>query len=163
MYYELTDRFIVRADLDRTWRFFSMAENLPRITPPWLNFTVQTPAPITIGPESVLDYTIRWAGVPIRWRTLITDWRPPMGFEDLQIKGPYTMWLHQHRFEPSDEGVICSDRVIYKLPGGPIGRLANTLTVRRQLTDIFRYRRQVITEDLGWVRAVQEDVQVKRI
>ena len=66
MYYQLTDRFEVPAPPADVWRFFSSAENLPAITPPWLNFTIDTPAPITIGPDSVLDYTIRWAGLPVR-------------------------------------------------------------------------------------------------
>ena len=32
MYYELTDHFVVSADLARTWDFFSRADNLPLIT-----------------------------------------------------------------------------------------------------------------------------------
>jgi ligand-binding SRPBCC domain-containing protein len=90
MYYELTDHFIVAASLENTWAFFSRAENLPRITPPWLRFTNQTPEPIHIRLDSTLDYTIRWAGIPIRWRTRIIDWTPPTQFIDLQIRGPYT-------------------------------------------------------------------------
>ena len=70
MYYELTDHFVVSADAQRTWGFFSSAGNLPRITPPWLAFTIQTPEPIVIENNSLLDYTIKWAGVPIRWRNL---------------------------------------------------------------------------------------------
>jgi hypothetical protein len=34
MYYELTDRFRVAADVARCWDFFTKAENLPLITPP---------------------------------------------------------------------------------------------------------------------------------
>ena len=69
MFYQLTDHFIVSAPLARTWDFFSTASNLPLITPSWLRFTVRTPGPVTIGPDSVLDYTIRWMGLPIRWTT----------------------------------------------------------------------------------------------
>jgi hypothetical protein len=31
------------------------------------------------------------------------------------------------------------------------------------LTEIFRYRRTVIRKDLGWVRGVQEDVEIRRL
>jgi hypothetical protein len=166
MFYELTDHFLVRADAEQTWAFFSHAENLPLITPPSLGFTVLTPRPIRIRDDSLLDYTIRWAGVPVRWRTRIIEWSPPRQFIDLQLRGPYTLWHHQHTFSPAPDGepgTICRDRVIYKLPLGWMGRVTHALVVRRQLIDIFRYRRKVIAERLGWGRALQEDVEVKRV
>src|SRR5690242_16926082 len=128
MYYELTDHFVVDSPLERTWEFFSSAENLARITPPWLGFTVRTPGPIRIELDTLLDYTIRWTGVPIRWRTRIIDWSPPRQFIDLQVRGPYALWLHQHTFEPGDGGgVSCRDRVIYKLPLAPVAPLVHGL------------------------------------
>lgn len=130
---------------------------------PWLQFTNRTPEPIHIELDSTLDYTIRWAGIPIKWRTRIIDWTPPTQFIDLQIRGPYTLWHHQHTFKTTGEGIECTDRVIYKLPGPGVSRLVHALTVKRQLMDIFRYRRKVIGEDLGWVRAVQPDVMVRSI
>jgi hypothetical protein len=61
VYYELTDTFDVPADVDRCWRFFGTAENLPLITPPWLKFTIAMPTPPpAIAEDTVLDYTIRW-------------------------------------------------------------------------------------------------------
>ena len=164
MYYELTDHFEVAAHPERAWRFFSTAENLPLITPPWLAFTMSTRAPVTIGQDAVLDYTIRWLGVPVRWRTRIIDWSPPRQFIDLQVSGPYALWHHQHRFEPSQQGgTVCFDRVIYKLPVPLVRRLVHPLVVRRQLRAIFRFRRRVIGERLGWVGAVQDVVGIRRL
>jgi ligand-binding SRPBCC domain-containing protein len=161
MYFELRDRFVVRADLEKTWRFFSAADNLPRITPPWLNFSVRTPGPIDLRIDSVIDYTIRWLGLPIRWRTLIIDWQPPHRFIDLQVRGPYRLWHHQHAFTAVDGGTECTDRVIYALPFPPLDRLVHAASVRRQLLQIFRFRRDVIGKELGWARSVQEDVEIK--
>ena len=159
MHYELTDAFVVRANLDETWSFFSAADNLPAITPPWLRFTVTTPGPIHIQHGTHIEYTIRWAGLPVRWRTRIIDWTPPRQFIDLQLKGPYTLWHHQHTFEPAPEGTLCRDRVLYKIPFGPMGRLLHTLMIRKQLIEIFAFRRKVIAERLGWVRAEQANVE----
>jgi len=161
MFYELTDHFVVRADLDTTWDFFSRAENLPAITPPWLKFTIKTPEPITIEQDALLDYTISWMGVPIHWRTKIIDWTPKRQFVDLQLRGPYVLWHHQHTFVSTDEGTVCTDRVMYKLPVPGISRVAHVLMIKPQLLEIFRYRRKVITERLGWVRALQDDVTIK--
>ena len=156
MHYELTSKFIVKSGAEETWQFFSNAENLPKITPPWLKFTILTPKPIQIKDDFVLDYTLKLNGfLPVHWRTRIIEWSPPHRFADLQVKGPYAMWHHQHLFEPCPEGILCTDRVIYKLPGGPIGRVMHWLMVKKQLTEIFDFRKQVISDTLGWVREVQ--------
>jgi ligand-binding SRPBCC domain-containing protein len=162
-YFELTDHFVVKADLDRTWDFFSSAENLPRITPAWMQFRILTPPPIVIQQDSILDYEIRWMGIPLRWRTRIIDWTPKRQFIDLQLRGPYALWHHQHTFTPCDEGTICTDRVTYQVPGHVVGRVMNALIVRKQLTGIFEFRRKVIAEELGWVRGVQEKVLIRSI
>jgi ligand-binding SRPBCC domain-containing protein len=163
MYYELTDHFQVAAPVTRTWEFFSSADNLRLITPPWLRFQLRTPAPATVARDSMLDYTIRWLGVPGRWRTKIIDFSPPRQFTDLQVRGPYALWLHQHTFTETPAGVECRDRVIYRLPVPVLGRVVHAAVVRRQLLDIFRFRRKVIAEHLGWVRAVQQDVEIRAL
>ena len=165
MYYQLTDRFQVSADVEKTWQFFSTAQNLSRITPPWLGFKVRTAEPITIELDTVLEYTVKALGIPVHWRTKIIELSPPRQFIDLQIKGPYSLWHHQHSFEPvaGGGGVVCSDRVIYRIPGGPIGRLLHALVIRGQLLEIFRFRRKAIAQHLGSLRAVQEDVQIRAL
>ena len=166
MVYELTDHFEVAADVERCWQFFGSAENLPLITPPWLRFTIAMPSPLpAIGAESELDYTIRWMGVPVQWRTRIIDWSPPRQFIDLQIRGPYGLWHHQHTFTPLPDGggVRCFDRVIYQLPVPGVRRAVHALIVKKQLIEIFRFRRKVIGKHLGWARAVQEDVEIRSL
>lgn len=161
--YELTDQLIVAASPERTWEFFSAAENLPLITPPWLAFQLTMPGPIVIEQGTLLSYTITWLRLPVAWRTKLIDFTPPRQLTDLQLHGPYALWHHQHTFEPVAEGVRCRDRVLYQLPFGPLGRLAHALLVRRQLLGIFRYRRQVIAHELGWVRAEQADVEIRAV
>lgn len=161
MHYQLTDEFDVAADIDQTWKFFSSASNLPAITPPWLNFVIHTPESIVIQKDAYFDYTIRWFGVPVKWRTRILDWDVNRRFVDLQVRGPYSLWHHEHRFEPlAAGGVRCFDRVIYQLPFGVLGRATHGMIVRNQLLEIFRYRRQVIGQRLGGLRPVQGDVMI---
>ena len=128
-----------------------------------MNFTILTPRPITIAQDSVLDYSISLGGVNLKWKTLIIDFSPPHQFIDLQLKGPYTLWHHQHTFQADGDGVICRDRVIYKLPMGLIGRAVHAATVRRQLLEIFTHRRRVIGEHLGAVVPLQAQVEIKRV
>jgi len=164
MHFELTDAFVVAADLDRCWDFFGSAENLPLITPPWLRFQIAMPQPLPqIKQDTLLDYTIRWLGVPIRWRTKIVDWSPPGQFIDVQLRGPYPLWHHQHSFALADGGgVECRDRVVYKLPVPGIRALVHPLIVRRQLLNIFAYRRKIIAQHLGWREALQPAPEIIR-
>jgi len=119
--------------------FFADAHNLETITPPWLNIEVLTPAPIVMRPGTLIDYRIRIHGVPVRWRTAIQVWQPPFQFVDEQLRGPYQLWHHTHRFEEHDGGTLCTDRVRYHPRGGA---LLNWLFVRRDVLKIFQYRRE---------------------
>ena len=166
MIYELSDSVDVTADAATTWDFFSKAENLPRITPPWMKFSVKTPPPIEMHSGTLIDYTVHWLGIPLKWRTRIIDWSPPRQFIDLQLRGPYTLWHHQHTFTPIPDseggGTRCTDRVLYKLPMGWPGRIAHPIIVKRQLLGIFNYRREAIAKILG-IRGVAASPQIRAL
>jgi ligand-binding SRPBCC domain-containing protein len=133
---------------DAVFSFFAAPENLAVITPPWLAFRILTPLPLDVRTGSVIDYTIRWLGIPVRWTTLITDYRPPRSFVDRQIKGPYVFWHHEHAFEAVAGGTRMTDRVTYVLPFRRLGDLGHRLVVRRQLEEIFDYREASIARIL---------------
>lgn len=82
----------------------------------------------------------------IDWKTIITEWEPPHYFADEQMKGPYRLWRHEHRFESRDGGTACSDLVTYAPRGGA---LANYLFVARDVRRIFEYRRKKFDEIFG--------------
>lgn len=162
MYYELTGHVVVKTELPITWAFFSDAMNLPKLTPPWMGFKVMTPAPIDMHAGTLIDYTVKVLGMPLKWRTRIIDWSPPHQFIDLQLRGPYTLWHHQHTFKAVEGGTACTDTVLYKVPAGGLGRLMNRLMIRRQLREIFRFRQEVLDQTLGIARVIQ-DVQIKNL
>jgi len=131
------------------FKFFQDPRNLARITPPELGFQVTTRGPIEMREGAEIDYTIRWLGMPMKWRTLITDYRPPSLFIDEQLRGPYKLWRHRHDFREVDGASVISDRVEYELPLGVLGRFAHALFVCRQLRGIFVYRQRTIAQILG--------------
>ncbi len=126
--------------------FFSEARNLQRITPPWLDFRIETEGQIEMGVGAEIDYRLKVHGIPLRWRTRIVAWEPPYYFADQQLKGPYQLWLHEHRFQPLDNGTLCSDRVRYAVPGGPLAPLVHRFFVKRDVDAIFAYRMQRLQE-----------------
>jgi ligand-binding SRPBCC domain-containing protein len=119
--------------------FFGDPANLPRITPPWLRFRLLTPG-VAMAAGAVFEYRIAWLGLPLTWRTFIREYDPPYRFVDVQVRGPYARWEHRHRFLEEGGGTWMEDRVTYRLPLGPLGRLIHRLLVRPQLEAIWAYR-----------------------
>ncbi|MBN2226138.1 MAG: SRPBCC family protein [candidate division Zixibacteria bacterium] len=126
--------------------FFSKPENLARITPSSLGFVILTPTPIAMHAGTVIDYTIRVTGLRLHWTTLISAFEPPHRFVDIQLCGPYAFWHHTHTFEETKVGTLIKDDVQYALPLGPLGDIAHTLVVQRQLQHIFNYRYGIIDQ-----------------
>ena len=134
---------VVPVPRERAFVFFSDPWNLAAITPPWLRFRIVA-APQELKQGSLLLYRLRLFGIPVRWRTRIEEWRPPFGFTDVQLEGPYRMWEHTHRLTPVLGGTEIYDHVRYRLPYEPIASLVAPYTVRRWLDEIFDYRAQRI-------------------
>ena len=141
--FELHSSVTLPQPLDEVFPFFADARNLERLTPPWLRFAVLTPGPIEMRPGATIDYRLRLRGVPLRWRSEITVWEPPFRFVDEQRRGPYRLWIHEHRFEEDAGRTLAHDHVRYALPGG---WLADRLLVRRDLQRVFEYRRQILLD-----------------
>ena len=135
--FRLTTEQVLPATIKPVFDFFADAGQLERITPPWLNFRITTPMPIEIQKGTLIDYRLRLRFVPIRWRTLISDWTPTSQFVDEQLKGPYRLWRHLHEFEECEGGTLVRDSVEYRVLGG---KLIERLFVRRDLRRIFEYR-----------------------
>ncbi len=121
------------------FEFFSNAGNLQELTPPWVQFSILTPGPISMHPGSLIDYRIKIHGIPLRWRTEITEWEPGIRFVDEQRKGPYRLWRHEHRFESLRDGTLMTDTVHYAVYGGA---LIHALFVKADVERIFNYRRE---------------------
>ena len=147
--YTLERRQRIPAALEEVFGFFQAPENLARITPPWLGFTILTPPPVVMNEGALIDYSIRWFCLPVRWTTIITRYDPPHVFVDQQLNGPYSFWHHTHTFVAVDGETEMGDAVRYALPAHVLGRMTHALLIRRQLEGIFDYRAKTIRELFG--------------
>ena len=123
--------------------FFSRAENLEALTPPWLHFSILSPTPIEMKTGTRIQYRLRLHGIPLRWESEITAWEPPHRFVDEQRRGPYHRWIHEHEFEEHEDGTTIRDTVQYSVPGG---LFVDRVLVAPDLRRIFEFRREKISE-----------------
>lgn len=135
---------------EEAWEFFSLPDNLARITPPEMFFRITSGGGQPIREGMVLNYTLYpFMLLPVEWATEITKVSKPDFFEDRQLRGPYEVWRHRHLFRAIADGVEMTDLVDYQLPLGFFGDLVDGLIVGRRLDEVFAYRRRRIGEILG--------------
>lgn len=140
---------VVPASIDKVFEFFSEAKNLETITPSFLGFRILKLSTPAIERGTLIWYRLRLHGVPLRWKTLISIWRPPYEFVDEQLSGPYKKWHHTHIFESVEGGTCIRDRVVFELPFGRLGEWIAGRWVQRDVEKIFAYRRTVIEQIFG--------------
>jgi ligand-binding SRPBCC domain-containing protein len=140
---------LARRSIDEVFSVFQDPYNLAKITPPSLRFRVTSKQKVVMCKGAEIEYTIRWLGVPMNWKTVIAEYNPPFEFVDQQARGPYRLWRHRHSFFPTADGVRVCDQVDYALPLGPLGRVAHRFVVAQQLRAIFRYRQAKLSELFG--------------
>jgi ligand-binding SRPBCC domain-containing protein len=127
--------------LDKAWEFFSSPSNLNLITPEKLHFTTLSEVPKQMYQGLTIKYRIRpMLNIPMIWVTEITSIKDKEYFVDEQIKGPYKLWRHEHRFRAIENGVMMTDILTYDIGLSVIGKLAGLLWVDRQVEEIFTYR-----------------------
>ncbi|TQS46602.1 SRPBCC family protein [Cryptosporangium phraense] len=77
-----------------------------------------------------------WLGLDAR----VVSMEAPTTFSDEQVRGPFASLRHDHFFAPTGAGTLVTDRIGWRSPLGPVGRLADEVAVRRQLLGILTAR-----------------------
>jgi ligand-binding SRPBCC domain-containing protein len=150
--YLLKTEQAIPISLNEAWDFFSSPLNLAKITPGEMNFVITSNynADSKVYPGMIITYTITpILGIKMNWMTEITHVKEGEYFVDEQRFGPYALWHHQHHFKKFEGGVLMTDILNYAIPYGRIGRLANTVSIGKQIKKIFAYRQKAIEEIFG--------------
>lgn len=143
--YTFSRRQHIDANPARVWDFVSSPANLARITPPGMGFDIISPVETRMYEGLIITYRVRpLAGIPVTWVTEITHISEGRYFVDEQRSGPYSMWHHRHFIEPEGGGTVMTDIVTYRPPLGILGRIANTLFIRKKLKKIFDFREKAL-------------------
>ena len=97
-----------------------------------------------IGPGQQVTWQARHLGIWWRMTSKIVDYNRPWRFVDQMQRGPFVAWRHEHRFEQLPSSTRIIDIVDYRLPFGPLGRLADLLFVRCYLQRLLAARNRHI-------------------
>ena len=137
--------------IEEAWKFFSSYANLQEITPANMGFKIISKHHgESMYTGQVIEYKVSpILNIPMYWMTEITHVEELKYFIDVQRKGPYSLWHHQHHFKEIEGGVEMIDIVHYKNPMGFIGDIGNILFVKNQLKKLFEFRFKKTEEILG--------------
>lgn len=150
--------------LSHVFTIFSNPQNLPRIMPGASETRIdslhlisppQSPdscaSPHAAGVGTIVDTSFRpFPFLPLRarWIARITEFEWNRYFADVQQAGPFNRWHHRHEFlEDTRNGVsgtLVRDVIEYEVGFGPLGALANSLFVARQMRHTFAQRQQML-------------------
>ncbi len=119
-----------------------------RLSPPWKDVRlVGDQAPITPGARQVMKVGV--GPLEATWEAEIRDVVAGLSFRDVQLRGPFASWEHEHRVEPDgDRASTLIDRVAYALPLAPLGPLVAGRHVARDVERLFAFRHRVTQRDL---------------
>jgi ligand-binding SRPBCC domain-containing protein len=150
-FYQLYKTQKVPATIEQVWDFISSPANLKKITPEYMGFNITSKMlSEKMYPGMIISYKVSPVfGIKMTWVTEITHVKEKEYFVDEQRVGPYSMWHHEHKIEPIEGGVLMTDIVSYKPPLGILGSIANYILIKKQLQEIFDYRKVAVEKMFG--------------
>jgi ligand-binding SRPBCC domain-containing protein len=134
----------IDAPIAEVFAFHRDTRNAGRISPPGQRvLSVEGSFPLRLG--SQVRLRVRQLPLPFAqtWLVRVARLDPPTLIVDELVSGPFTAWLHEHRFAELPGGrTLLTDHVTYRLPGGALGALADALAGRRLMLASFHSRQR---------------------
>jgi uncharacterized protein len=119
-----------------------------RLLPPWERVTVvERSGGIRNGARTVVK--MRVGPARFRWQARHRDYEQGRKFVDEQVEGPFSHWVHEHRFEPEGPGATrYTDRIEFGPPFGTVGAAAARWLARPRAERLLAYRHATLRDDL---------------
>lgn len=142
-------RLTVPCPVETAFDFVIRPENLMKISPPEVSLAfVNVPDRYAMG--SRIDFKVQVFGLVREISHEVTAWDEPHSFVEQQVAGPFQKWIHEHRFESTDDGrTVLIDRIEFEKPGGAVGLIMNANRIRENLEDAFDFRHEMLEQLLG--------------
>ena len=132
----------IAAPVEKVFAFHLDTRNAPAISADGATFlAIDGEFPVREG--GVVELRVRQAPIPLAqtWRVRIGPIVENALVVDTAERSPFAEWRHEHRFAPTPSGgTLMTDHIVYRLPLGIVGRLADRLVAQRQLEAMFAER-----------------------
>jgi uncharacterized protein len=142
-----TTRFNV--PVQSLFKWHSMPGAISRLSPPWDPLhIIASDRGIQVGAKVLMKMKAGPFG--FTWRAKHMEYRENQMFKDVQVKGPFSMWEHTHRFVPDGEhACFLEDIIDYRLPFYPLSHWLFNRALQKKLERIFAWRHRTTARDLA--------------
>lgn len=97
-----------------------------------------------------LNETVTWKARHLfktrQHTTIISAMEKPVQFVDEMLKGEFKSFKHEHHFKAIDNGTIMIDILDFESPYGSLGKLFNSIYLKRYLEKFLQKRNNIIKE-----------------
>jgi ligand-binding SRPBCC domain-containing protein len=132
----------IAAPVEEVFAFHERPDAIELLTPPDKKIeVVRREGGLESG--AVVEFRIPAGPLTLRWLAHHIAYEKNRLFIDEQRKGPFTAWVHAHKFKPEGCGTRLIDSIEFSLPGGLISEKLFGWAVRRELLKMFEYRHAV--------------------
>lgn len=100
-----------------------------------------------IGLGEEVTWQARHFGVLHTHRSRITAYDRPRHFRDVMLEGRFAKFEHDHYFDSVDGATRMRDVIVFESPLGFLGRVVDTLFLKRYLTGLIEKRNVVIRSE----------------
>src|SRR5687768_7961201 len=108
--------------VEALWAWHTRPGALERLMPPWDRVRVVGRSG-GIADGSTVTLSVPVGPVRLRWVSEHRNVRPPHGFADQQVSGPFAHWVHEHGMRADGPAAsFLEDRIAFEGPAGPVGR-----------------------------------------
>jgi ligand-binding SRPBCC domain-containing protein len=134
--------------VDELFDFHMDAANLSAISPPFPPFQlVDATKRAEQGDLQVMR--IGFGRIAVMWEARIIRVVPGRLLEDVQERGPFLKWRHQHRFAADGDESLLTDVVSFRLLPTLVGEFLEYLLIRPTIIGMFAYRHRKTRAILG--------------
>jgi ligand-binding SRPBCC domain-containing protein len=134
---------------ERLFRWHEEPEAFQRLLPPGEPVTIlHHDGHVRDGARAVLLVGPR--PFRLRWELEHRDYIAGRRFCDVQVKGPFTSYRHEHRILPIDAThSVLHDHITFTMPFGRLGHALGRLIILRKFERLFTFRHRVTREALS--------------
>lgn len=99
-----------------------------------------------IGMHESVTWRAKHFGIYQKLTSKITEFDRPNYFADEMVRGAFRGFKHQHHFVAINSGTLMTDIFEYKSPLGILGKLADSIFLKKYMTDLLVERNRIVKE-----------------